>query len=97
MIIVDPLFSTTPFTKLSTPRCFRDTLSCHMMSTLSGKEGLIELVNFARRLPLNPDWIQYPNTTRQHFDLTESKRSLAIRLEAIEVRRGWQIGDEINV
>lgn len=96
MIVVDPLFSTVPFTRSSTPRCFRNTLSCHMMSTLPGKEGLIELISFARRLSLKPGWIQYPNTDLQHFDLTESKRLLAVRLGAIEVNRGWKIGDKIS-
>lgn len=95
MIVVDPLFSTAPFTRASTPRCFRNTYACHMMSTLPGKEGVIELITFARRLGLRPDWIQYPNTPRQHFDLTSAKRILAVRLGAVEVSARWLPGDPI--
>lgn len=70
MIVVDPLFDTTPFTTSTTPRCFRNTLSFHMMSTLPGEEGTKELVCVAKYLGLKPEWIQYKGTKRQHFDLS---------------------------
>jgi hypothetical protein len=73
MIVVDPLFDTTPFTRSGTPRCFRNTLASHMMSTLPGEEGRRELVAVAQVLGLKPEWIQFPGTRRQHFDLVTSK------------------------
>ena len=97
MIVVDPLFSTAPFTNASTPRCFRNTRAAHMMSTSPGDKGFRELVSFARRLGLKPSWIQYPGTRRQHLDLTEGKRRLAVALGAGEVSRGWQLGDPIDI
>lgn len=95
MIIVDELFDTTTFTTVKTPRCFRNTLSCHMMTTLEGKEGTEELIAFAKKLGLKPEWIQYPGHRRQHFDLVASKREKAIKLGAIEVDRYWFPGDSI--
>lgn len=41
-----------------------------------------ELETFARRLGLQPGWVQRPGTHREHFDLTDSKRALALRLGA---------------
>lgn len=90
MIIVDPLFDTTPFTKAGTPRCFRNTLASHMGTTLPGEDGRLELIAFAKRLGLRPEWIQYQGTDRQHFDLTEKKRAQALRLGAEEVEVGWR-------
>jgi len=96
-IVVDPLFDTTPFTTSRTPRCFRNTRACHLMTTLHGEEGRRELVDFARRLGLSPAWIQYPGTPRQHFDLVASKRLIAVRLGAVEVDRRWACGDPLPV
>lgn len=85
MIVVDPLFHTGPFTTPKTPACFRNTWASHMMSTLPGEQGRAELVAFARQLKVSPDWIQYPGTRKQHFDLTTGKRLQALRLGATEV------------
>lgn len=42
-----------------------------------------ELVEFAARLGLKPSWIQNPgHVWKEHFDVTDSKRELAIRLGA---------------
>lgn len=96
MIVVDELFDTTPFTNEQTPRCFRNTLSSHMMTTLQGEPGKAELIAFAKRLGLRADWIQYPGTPRQHFDLVASKRAMAVRLGAVEVGRTWRSGDQVQ-
>lgn len=77
MILVDELFSTAPFTSASTPRCFKNTQSAH-----HGRQGTEELILFARRLGLNPAWIQHPGTADEHFDLTESKHARALTLGA---------------
>lgn len=44
-----------------------------------------ELKDFARQLSLRPDWIQHPGTHREHFDVTETVRGLAVRLGAMEI------------
>jgi len=44
-----------------------------------------ELDVFAARLGLRPQWIQYPGTCLEHYDLTDSKRRLALRLGAIAI------------
>lgn len=95
MIVVDPLFDTTPFTRPNTPRCFKNTLASHMMTTLEGEEGRRELLAFAKRLGLRPEWIQYPGTRRQHFDLVQAKRARAVTLGAIEVPGSWMQGDPV--
>jgi hypothetical protein len=96
VIVVDPLFSTAPFTTAKTPRCFRNTRSCHMMSTLEGEEGTAELVAFAKRIGLKPEWIQKPGTTHEHFDLTERRRAAALKAGAHEVWRGWKRGEAVQ-
>lgn len=42
-----------------------------------------ELVEFAARLGLKPSWIQNPgHVWKEHFDVVDSKRDMAIRLGA---------------
>lgn len=85
MIVIDPLFDTAPYTRAGTPRCFRNTRSCHMQSTLPGSEGTAELVTFARRIGLRPEWIQHAGRPTEHFDLTAGKRAAAVRAGAREI------------
>jgi len=47
-------------------------------------------------LILYSTWIQYKGTRRQHFDLVESKRILAVKLGAKEVSRTWVHGELIE-
>lgn len=49
-----------------------------------------ELVAFARRLGLRPEWIQHPGTHREHFDLVDARRiqALAFGAEPISYPRG---------
>jgi len=44
-----------------------------------------ELDAFAARLGLRPQWIQYPGTCLEHYDLIDSKQRLALRLGAIAI------------
>ena len=55
----------------------------HMMSDTVNENGTRELVEFAARLGLRPSWIQHEGTWGEHFDVTTSKRLLAIRRGAI--------------
>lgn len=41
-----------------------------------------ELAAFAARLGLRPEWLQHPGTHREHYDVTETVRTEAIRLGA---------------
>lgn len=43
----------------------------HILSDLPGVEGTHELVAFAARYGLRPEWIQYAGTYREHFDARE--------------------------
>lgn len=56
-------------------------LSCHMWTdgTLS------ELLTFAQSIGLRREWLQTKRTDFLHFDLTPSKRILAVRAGAQEV------------
>lgn len=95
MICVDPLFDTKPYTRPGTPRCFRNTLSCHMFSDLPGEEGTRELVAFARRIGLKPEWIQHRGSHLEHFDLVERRRVAAVAAGAREV--DWREGARISL
>ena len=59
----------------------------HLMSD-EPAEASNELVAFAVRLGLRPQWIQYPGTPKEHFDLTDAKRDLALRLGARAIGYG---------
>lgn len=41
-----------------------------------------ELSEFAARLGLNPAWLQHPGTHREHYDVTDTRRTEALRLGA---------------
>lgn len=44
-----------------------------------------ELIAFARKLRLSDAWIQYPDTHKEHYDLTETVRNKALRLGAVNL------------
>lgn len=52
----------------------------HMIA--DSKEQLIEM---AKKIGVNPKWIQYPDTYKEHFDISMGKRILAIQNGAIEI------------
>lgn len=47
-----------------------------------------ELLAFARRLGLNPSWIQHEGRPTEHFDVTDTVRQKALRLGAIPIQYG---------
>ena len=55
-----------------------------------------ELIEFASRLGMRPAWIQKVGTTMEHFDLTDPKRLLALRLGARAIVYGHE-GYELMV
>ena len=56
---------------------------CHLMSDANDSDA--ELVAFARRIGLKPEWLQDGGTPHSHFDVTEPKRRAAIKAGAIEI------------
>ena len=54
---------------------------CHLMTDSSDAE----LVAFAKRIGLKPQWLQDPGTFTSHFDVTETKRRAAVEAGAIEI------------
>lgn len=56
------------------------SLWCHLTADSSE-----ELLAFARKIGLKPQWIQYAGTWKEHFDLTETRRLKAVELGAIEI------------
>lgn len=44
-----------------------------------------ELMAFAERIGLKSKYLQFPGTWKEHFDVTESKRKLAVANGAVEV------------
>ncbi len=76
MILIDPLVQFP--TKL---RAFRGGC-CHMVSDTSE----VELHAFAARIGLKREWAQLrPKSSAAHYDLTATKRALAVELGAAEV------------
>ena len=84
-VYVDPLIDTVPTKK------WRYTQSCHLTA-----DSLQELHTFAiRQLGLHPAWFQSDrNQARCHYDLTASKRTLALRRGAIAISHK-QLGERI--
>lgn len=46
---------------------------CHMLA-----DSQEELIAMAKRIGVNPKWIQHKGTPKEHFDICMSKRALAI-------------------
>lgn len=44
-----------------------------------------ELLNMADRIKVDRKWIQKPGTKREHFDISQSKKALAIKYGAKEI------------
>lgn len=59
----------------------------HLMADTSA-----ELHEFAARLGLARRWVQYPGTSREHYDVTEPKRQRALELGAVPIAYGREGG-----
>lgn len=44
-----------------------------------------ELVSFARKIGMKPQWIQHAGTWKEHFDVTENRRLKAVEQGAVEI------------
>lgn len=47
-----------------------------------------ELMEFAQTLKLNPAWLQHAGKPTEHFDVTDTVRSAALKLGAVSIRYG---------
>lgn len=59
-------------------------------------DSTAELLDFARRLGLRPEWLQHAGTHREHFDVTITKRTEAIQLGVAQITYPWGVGDLIE-
>ena len=59
----------------------------HMCSDLPGIEGSRELMAFARKIGMRPEWIQKPGTHHEHFDIFGDRRKRALAAGCVEVDR----------
>lgn len=55
---------------------------CHMIA-----DSDEELHAMAARIGMKPEWHQKPGTHHSHYDISLSKRALAVRFGAIEINR----------
>lgn len=69
----------------SAPRCFRNRPSCHMYADTPD-----ELHEMAKKIGLRLEWFQ-PSPTLNHYDLTPSKRFLAVQNGAVEQTRAQAV------
>lgn len=60
-------------------------LSCHLYSTIYGEEGHKELEEIARKLKLNPKWIQHEGSFKEHYDIMRGCIDRARKLGIKEV------------
>lgn len=77
-VYVDELIN---FGNPDAPRCFKNRPSCHMFA-----DTLDELHVMAKQLGLKREWFQN-SPTLKHYDLTPSKRNLAIAKGVISLNR----------
>jgi hypothetical protein len=60
--------------------------SAHLMSTLYGLDGTKELMTFAKKLRLDPRWVQNKGCpVKEHFDIMGVKIESALRHGATEI------------
>ena len=59
---------------------FGRMVMCHMMADTHD-----ELLLMVDKIGVNRKWIQHPGTNKEHFDICQSKRVLAIRHGAAEL------------
>ena len=79
-VYVDPLFETGKY--WAGPRS--GTQACHLRA-----DTLEELHEFAAKIGMRPEWFQ-DKPGQPHYDLTETRRALAISRGAIPLsRREW--------
>lgn len=59
---------------------YRGMVMCHMAA-----DSTAELLAMADRIKVSRKWIQAAGTHREHFDICQAKRALAVTFGAVEV------------
>lgn len=59
---------------------FGRLVMCHMLA-----DSTAELLAMADRIGVQRRWIQHPGTPKEHFDISLSKRALAVKAGAVEI------------
>lgn len=59
---------------------FGNMVMCHMMA-----DSREELDAMADTIGVQRKWIQHPGTWQEHYDISKSKRALAVKAGAVEV------------
>lgn len=59
---------------------FGRLILCHMIADTHG-----ELLAMAHTIGVSARWLQHPDTAREHFDISLSKRKLAVTAGAVEI------------
>lgn len=78
--------------------------AAHMLSSEPGHPGRIELLLFAAKIGLKPEWLQKRGTPWEHFDLMNSRIDKAIaagatridRYRLVEILRFKRTGEQIR-
>jgi hypothetical protein len=69
---------------------FGSMVMCHMIA-----DSRAELLEMADRIGVRRQWMQAPSTYREHFDISLTKRELAVDAGAIEI--SWrELGEKIR-
>lgn len=59
---------------------YRGMVMCHMLADSHAElEAAAEVIGISRR------WIQHSGTYREHYDISGSKRTLAVRMGAVRI------------
>lgn len=59
----------------------------HMISDIIGPAGHEELMAFARKIGMRPEWLQKKGTHHEHFDIFAGRRVRALAAGCVEVDR----------
>ena len=59
---------------------FRGMVMCHMLA-----DSTEELLAMADQIGVQRRWLQHPGTIKEHFDISLSKRALAVQAGAVEI------------
>ena len=86
VVWVDQMFTTIPSKK------WRYKTACHLFGT-----DLAELRPIALSIGLKPQWEQIAANGVIHFDLTASKRVLAIRKGAVSLKDGKEVVEAMKL
>ena len=61
-------------------------LMCHLMA-----DSTAQLLSMARKIGVNEKWLQNRGSIREHFDICQAKRKLAVSHGAVQVTSGFLV------